>query len=297
LNAPERAVDHPLGRETGLSVAMVLGAIVSVQCGGAIATEIFDRIGPEGTVFLRTALGAAVFLAISRPSPRMFRESGFREVVIFAVVLFGMNCCFYAAIDRIPLGAAVTLEFIGPLGIAIFGSRRKLDLVWAFIAAAGILLLSGGLGAGGLFSAGAALAIGSGLFWAGYIIQSARVGAIFPGVGALAVALALSALFTAPLGIAEGGSTLLDPGVVAIGLVVGVLSTVIPYALEIEALRRLPNRVFGVMMSLEPAVAALVGLIILSQSLDLTDVVAITLVVIASAGALRSADTPPPLDQ
>jgi inner membrane transporter RhtA len=158
----------------------------------------------------------------------MFREPGFREVVVFAVVLFGMNCCFYAAIDRIPLGSAVTLEFIGPLGIAIFGSRRKLDLVWAFLAAAGILLLSGGLGAGGLFSAGAALAIGSGLFWAGYIIQSARVGAIFPGVGALAVALALSALFTAPLGIAEGGSTLLDPGVIAVALAVGVLSTVIP---------------------------------------------------------------------
>jgi inner membrane transporter RhtA len=293
LSTPDRST--PEG-QTGLSVAMVLGAIVSVQFGGALATELFDKLGPEGTVFARSTLAAFVFLAITRPSLGMFGDRGFREVIVFAVVLFGMNCCFYAAIDRIPLGSAVTLEFVGPLGIAIWGSRSRLDLIWAVLAAAGILLLSGGLGAGGLFSAGAALALGSGIFWAGYIIQSARVGAIFPGLGALAVALALSALFTAPLGIAEAGSALLEPGPLAVCLAVGILTTVIPYTLEIEALRRLPNAVFGVMMSLEPAVAALVGLVILSQGVDLTEVIAIALVVVASAGALRSADTPPPLD-
>jgi inner membrane transporter RhtA len=275
---------------------MVFGAVVSVQCGSAIATGLFDSLGPEGAVFLRALLGGAVFLLFSRPSVRIFREPGFREVLVFAVVLFGMNSCFYAAIDRIPLGAAVTLEFIGPLGIAIHGSRRKLDLVWVVLAVVGILLLSDGLGADGLLSLGAAFAIGSGLFWGAYIVQSARVGARFPGVGALAVAITISAVLGAPLGIVEGGSDLLAPGALAVSLAVGILSTVIPYTLEMEALRRIPNAVFGVMMSLEPAVAAFVGLLLLSQGLHTTEVIAIGLVVVASVGALRSGASPPPVE-
>ncbi len=283
------------GSHQNLAVAMVFGSVVSVQCGSAIASGLFDQLGPEGTVFLRSLLAGAVFLALSRPSPRMVREPGFAQVLIFGLVLFAMNSCFYAAIDRIPLGAAVTLEFVGPLGLAIIGSHRRRDLIWVALAAAGILLLSDGLG-DGLLSLGAVFAIGSGLFWALYIVQSARLGQRFAGVEPVAVAIALSALLGAPLGIVEGGSELLHPAVLAVALAVGLLSTVIPYTLELYALKRIPNAVFGVMMSLQPAVAALVGLALLSQGLSAKEVLAIGLVVVASVGALRTGSSPPPIE-
>ena len=271
----------------------MLGGIVSVQCGAALATGLFDTVGPQGAVFLRTVFAAAILLALSRPGARLVREVGIVEVFLFGLTFVGMNTCFYAAIDRIPLGAAVTLEFVGPLAVAIAGSRRRLDLLWAFLAAAGIALLSDGLGADGIFSLGAVLALLAGGFWGAYILLSARVGAAHPGLGALAVAIAISAVLVAPLGIAEGGLDLLAPATLAIGLAVGIASSVIPYSFEIEALRRLPSGVFGVLMSLEPAVAALVGLIALSQGLGAIEVVAIALVVGASAGALRSSKAPP----
>lgn len=272
---------------------MVLGSIVSVQCGAALATELFDEVGPEGAVFLRSLFAGLILLALTRPSLALVRRVGFGPVFLFALTFLGMNACFYAAIDRIPLGAAVTLEFVGPLAVAIAGSRRRLDLVWAALAAAGIALLSDGLGSDGAFSLGAALALAAGGFWGAYILLSARVGAADPGHGALAVAIAVSALLVAPLGIAEGGAELLAPATLAIGLAVGVASSVIPYSLELEALRRLPSATFGVLMSLEPAVAALVGLLLLAQALDPLEVLAIACVVAASAGALRSATTPP----
>ncbi len=281
------------GQGSGPAVAMVVAAIVAVQCGAALAIELFDRVGPEGAVFLRTAFAAAVLLALTRPGIRLVRAAGYREVFFFGLTFLGMNTCFYAALDRIPLGAAVTLEFVGPLGVAILGSRRRVDLLWAFLAAAGIALLSDGLGPDGLLDLGAVLALLAGVSWGAYILLSARVGAAVPGRGALAVAIAISAVLIVPLGIAEGGADLLAPGVLAIGLAVGILSSVIPYSLEIEALRRLPSGVFGVMMSLEPAVAALVGFLALSQDLGTTEIVAIGLVVCASAGALRTASPPP----
>jgi inner membrane transporter RhtA len=274
---------------------MVLTSIVSVQCGAALATGLFDQVGPEGVVFLRSAFAAAILLAFARPGIEEIRRAGFRQVFLFALTFAGMNCFFYAAIARIPLGTAVTLEFVGPLGVAILGSRRRIDLLWALMAAAGIALLSDGLGSQGIFSLGAVFALIAGVSWGLYIVQSARVGAALPGVGALAVAIAISAVLVAPLGIAEGGSDLLSAHSLAIGLAVGTMSSVIPYSLEIEALRRLPNAVFGVLMSLEPGVAALVGLIALSQHLGAAEFAAIALVVFASAGALRTSH-PPPLD-
>jgi inner membrane transporter RhtA len=275
------------------AVAMVLASIVSVQCGAALATDLFDRIGPEGAVLVRTAFAAAILLALSRPGIEHIRQAGFREVFLFGLTFLGMNTFFYAAIDHIPLGAAVTLEFVGPLGVAILASRHRIDLLWAFLAAAGIALLSDGLGSQGLFSLGAIFALLAGISWGLYIVLSARVGAALPGLGGLAVAVSISAVLSAPLGIIEGGSELLSPTTLAIGLAVGVMSSVIPYSLELEALRRLPNAVFGVLMSIEPAVAALVGLIALSQSLDPVEIAAIALVVIASAGALRTSSPPP----
>jgi inner membrane transporter RhtA len=275
---------------------MVLASIFSVQCGAALATTLFDQIGSGGAVFLRTALGALVMLAVGRRDLRVLRGSQLRDVVLFGLVLAAMNLCFYAAIDRLPLGTAVTLEFVGPLGVAVFGSRRRQDVLWALLAAVGILLLSDSFGGGDVDVGGVLLALLAGALWAAYILQSARVGNSYPGLGGLAMAMAISAALVAPFGIAQGGSELLSASVLAIGLAVGLLSSAIPYALELEALRRLPNAVFGVLMSLEPAVAALVGFLALSQGLAPVEAVAIGLVVAASAGALRSAATPAPRD-
>jgi len=275
---------------------MALGSIVSVQCGAALATTLFDSVGPLGAVFLRSAFGALALLAMAHRSLPSLRGRRPWDIVLFGVALAAVNLCFYAALDRLPLGIAVTLEFVGPLGVALFGSRRARDVVWALLAGAGILLLSDGSGGGGIDPLGAALALTAGGFWALYILQSARVGKSYPGLGGLAVAAAISAVLVAPFGIAQGGGELLTPSRLAVGLAVGLLSSAIPFALELEALRRLPNAVFGVLMSLEPAVAAAVGFVALSQGLALIEVVAIALVVTACAGALRSAATPAPRD-
>jgi inner membrane transporter RhtA len=275
---------------------MVLGAIFSVQCGAALATTVFDEVGPGGAVLLRSAFAALVLLGFASTSLRLPRRAELRDVVLFGVALAGMNLSFYAALDRLPLGVAVTLEFVGPLGVAVFGSRRRRDLVWALLAAAGIVLLSDGLGGQGVDVGGALLALLAGAFWAAYILMAARVGNHHPGLGGLATAMAISTVLVAPFGIAEGGGELLTPSVLAVGAAVGIFSSAIPYALELEALRRLPNAVFGVLMSLEPGVAALVGFVALSQDLRPVEAVAIGLVVAASAGALRSAATPAPRD-
>jgi inner membrane transporter RhtA len=287
---------QPVRGSTRAAAAMVVASIVSVQCGAAAATTLFDEVGPQGSVFLRSLFAALALLAVARRGLRPLRGPQLRDIVLFGVALAGMNLCFYAALDRLPLGVAVTLEFVGPLGVAVFGSRRRRDLLWALLAAVGILLLSDGVSGNGIDALGAALALIAGGFWAAYILQSARVGNSYPGLGGLAVAMSISAVLVAPFGIAQGGVDLLVPATLAVGLGVGLLSSAIPYALELEALRRLPNAVFGVLMSLEPAVAALVGFLALSQDLAAVELVAIGLVVAASAGALRSAATPAPRD-
>ena len=275
---------------------LVLAGILTVQVGAAAATTLFDDIGPAGAVFLRSHFGAAVLLPVARMRIGDVGASGRRDLAAFGIALAGMNFCFYVALDRLPLGIAVTLEFVGPLTVALLGSRRPRDVVWALLAGAGIVLLSGGIGGAEIDAVGAVFALVAGAFWGAYILISARVGASLPGLSGLAWAMALSALLVAPFGLTEGGGDLIDPEILAIGLAVGLLSSAIPYALELEALRRLPNAVFGVLMSIEPAVAAMVGLIALDQGLAATEVVAIVCVVIASAGALRSATGPAPRD-
>ncbi len=275
---------------------MAIASIVAVQCGAALATTLFDQLGPQGAVFLRSAFGALVLAILARGRLPSLHGRRLWDVVLFGVALAGVNLSFYAALDRLPLGVAVTLEFVGPLGVAVFGSRRGRDAIWALLAAIGILLLSDGGGGEGIDPLGAALALTAGGFWALYILQSARVGNSYPGLGGLAVAATIAAVVVAPFGVAQGGAELLTPSNLAIGFVVGLLSTAAPGALEMEALRRLPNAVFGVLMSLEPAVAAAVGFVALSQGLALIEVVAIALVVAACAGALRSAATPVPRD-
>jgi len=270
----------------------VVGAVSSVQFGAALAKSVFDEIGPSGTVFLRMLFAALVLMAIWRPRLSGHSRRDVILVLLFALALAGMNGTFYAALDRIPLGVAVTFEFVGPLGVAVFGSRRRLDLVWVALAAAGILLLSD-FGGADLDGLGVALALIAGAFWAAYILLSARVGQAFPGGGGLALAMMIAVVPLAPFGIAEGGSDLLVLGVLAVGFGVAMLSSAIPYTLELEALRRLPANVFGVLMSLEPALAATAGFIVLGEDLVAREIVAILRGVAASAGAARQATLAP----
>jgi inner membrane transporter RhtA len=267
---------------------LVLLAIASVQFGAAFAKGLFDEIGVGGTVLLRVLFAALLLMAIWRPSPRGHGRPDLWLVVLFGLVLACMNLSFYASLDRIPLGAAVTFEFVGPLGVAVAGSRRPLDLLWVALAAAGILLLSE-LGAGGLDGLGIALALLAGAFWAAYILLSARVGQRYEGADGLALAMVVGAVVLLPVGVGDAGGELLTPWILVVGAAVAILSSAIPYALEMEALRRLPTGVFGVLMSLEPGVAALAGFVLLGEDLVAREIVAIALVVAASAGASRGA--------
>lgn len=267
---------------------LVLGGVASTQFGASFAKGLFDDAGPSGTVFLRVLFAAIVLLAISRPSVRGHSRRDVVLVLAFGVALAAMNLGFYEAIDRIPLGVAVTLEFIGPLTVAVAGSRRPLDLLWVTLAAAGILLLAD-LGGGSIDPTGAGLALLAGVFWGSYILLSARVGNAFSGGGGLALAMGVGAVLLVPVGMVGAGTALLDPTVLVVGAAVAMMSSAIPYSLELEALRRLPTGVFGVLMSMEPAVAALAGLVVLGEVLHAREVVAIALVVVASAGAASAA--------
>jgi inner membrane transporter RhtA len=275
---------------------MVLVSIFSVQGGAAVATTLFDHVGPAGAVLLRTVFCALILAAMWRPSVRETPPRARRLAAVFGVTFAVMNLCFYEALDRLPLGIAVTLEFTGPLAVALLGSRRRLDLLWVAGAALGIVLLSGGLGGGGLDSAGVVLALVAGAAWAAYILIAVRINATFTGGTGLALAMIFSAFLLLPSGIAGGGADLLQLSVLASGLAVGLLSSVIPYTIELEALKRLPASTFGVLMSLEPAVAALIGFVALGQDLSAAELSGIFLVVLASAGALRGAATPAPRD-
>jgi inner membrane transporter RhtA len=276
-------------------MSLVLCSIVSVQSGAAAATTLFDQIGPAGAVLLRTLFAAVALVILWRPTLRGHTRPELRLVALLGAVLAAMNLSFYAALDRIPLGLAVTFEFVGPLGVAIAGSRRGADLAWAAFAAGGIALLSPGIG-GSLDALGVAFALLAGAFWAAYILLTARVGRAFERGDGLALAMSFSSLLLLPGGIVGGGPDLLDPGLLGVGVAVALLSSAIPYSFELEALRRLPENTFGVLMSLEPGVAALVGLAFLGQALSGREVAAIALVVIASAGALGTARAPAPVE-
>jgi inner membrane transporter RhtA len=276
-------------------MSLVMGAVASVQLGAAVATTLFDDLGPAGTVLLRTGFAAIALLLLWRPQIRGKEPVALRDAVLFGLALAAMNLSFYGALDRIPLGIAVTLEFTGPFAVAVAGSRRASDLLWVALAAAGIVLLSPGIH-GSLDVTGALLALLAGVFWATYIVLAARVGRAFSGGQGLTLAMVIATVVLLPSGIIAGGSDLGDPALLASGLAVALLSSAIPYSLELEALRRLPKGTFGVLMSLEPAVAALVGLVALGQDLSTTEVVAIALVVAASAGALSTAVTPSPVE-
>jgi inner membrane transporter RhtA len=276
------------------SAALVLGAIASVQFGSATATKLFATIGPGGAVWLRLVFGTIILLALSRP-PLRLRSYTRRQLLlagVFGLVLGFMNLSFYSAIHRIPLGIAVTLEFVGPLTVAVAGSRRRIDLLWVAIAAAGIIALTQG-DTNSLNALGVAFALLAGALWGTYIIVNARLGQAFEGGSGLALAMCVGSVVILPFGIAQGGSHLLEPRSLALGAAVGLLSSAIPYSFEVEALRRIRPSVFGVLMSIEPAMAALAGFIVLGQGLGVRTLLGMGLVVIASVGSARRAREAP----
>jgi inner membrane transporter RhtA len=272
--------------------ALVIAGVLSVQLGAAVAKSLFDDLTPTGVVALRLVFGTLVLGLLFRPRIRNRPRAELRLAVAFGLTLVSMNLCFFQALDRIPLGIAVTLEFVGPLAVALVGSRRSSDFLWVAMAAFGIALLAPGIG-GGLDAVGVLFALAAGAFWGVYILLGARVGKAFSGPTGLVLAMAVGALVALPLGIVSAGSSLLEPALLAAGLGVAVLSSAIPWSLELEALRRLPTHVFSVLMSLEPAIGALVGFVVLGERLGIRAVTAIALVVIASAGAARGARTAP----
>lgn len=274
-------------------VALVLGGVMSIQFGAALAATMFDDVGPAGTAALRLTLAALVLLALWRPRIRGRDARALRTVVAFGLTLGAMNLAFYEALDRLPLGVVVTIEFAGPLGVAVVLSRRPLDLVWAALAAVGIVALADPFGAA-IDGLGLVLALAAAACWALYILLAQRAGRLFSGSDGVTLAMVVAALVPLVPGLLEPAhpALLVQPHWLALGLVVALASSVVPYSLETEALRRLPANVFGVLMSLEPAVAALAGLLVLGQALGARELAAMACVVAASVGVSR-APAPP----
>jgi inner membrane transporter RhtA len=266
--------------------ALVLVGIVSIQVGSAVAKHLFGEVGSLGTVALRLFFAAAVLMVLWRPSLRMDRRA-WAAVVGYGVVLGVMNLTFYMALARLPLGIAVTVEFLGPLAVALGGSRRLLDAFWAVLAGGGVALLMEGRG--DIDLVGLLFALAAGACWGLYILVGAALGRHTSEGNGLAVGMAVAALVAVPFGVAGSGTALVRPWVLVAGLGVALLSSVVPYSLELEALRRIPPHVFGILLSLEPATAALVGLVVLRESLHWSQWVAVLCVMAASAGATRGA--------
>ena len=268
------------------AVWLVVGGIVSVQFGAAIAKQLFPLVPPTAMVWLRLVTSAVVFLLVVRPRLRGHSRDDWVVALLFGVSLATMNWAIYQSFARIPLGIAVTIEFLGPLAVAVAGSRRPRDLAWVVLAGLGVALL--GLSRTRLDLAGVLFALLAAAGWACYILLSARTGRRWPGVSGLVVASLVGAVALAPPAVLEAGTRLLEPRVLLLGLAVGLLSSVIPYSLELTALRRITPRVFGILMSLEPAVAALAAMLLLAEFLSPVQWVAMACVVIASVGSTRT---------
>lgn len=270
----------------------VLVAIVSVQGGAALAKGLFAALGAAGTAGVRITLSAAVLLALFRPPLARLRAAQWRAIVPYGLVLGSMNLAFYLALERIPLGLAVTLEFLGPLGVAVLGSRRAVDFLWVALAAAGIALLApweGSTHPGALDPTGVLLALFAGGCWAAYILLGGRVSRLFTDGQGVATGMLFATLPALPFALADGVLARLSPGLLLAGLGVALLSSALPYVLEMTALRELPSRTFGILMSLEPAVAALAGLLFLHERLTGLQWLALAGVSAASAGATLTA--------
>lgn len=291
--AGSTATAPPTGRRTASgagragAVGLVCAGAFSLQFGSAVAALLFPRAGALGVVGLRLTFSALLMLALCRPRLRGHRRADWTAAIGLGIALGTMNTLFYQAIDRIPLGPAVTLELLGPLALSVVAARRALSWLWAALALGGVYLL-GSSGFDRLNPAGVAFALSAGVMWVLYIVFNSRAGARFPKMDGLAIAMGVAALISAPLGAVSAGSALLDPVTLGLGAAVAVLSSGLPYAMDTLALRRLPQATFAVLMSLMPAAAATAGLVVLDQRLEPPEVLALVLVIAASVGAVRT---------
>jgi len=273
-----------VGRDNATAVgsSLAVTSVAAVQFGASVAEHLFDRVGPVGTVALRLVTASVVLVACTRPWRQRFTRADVRAAAVFGLVFAGMNTLLYLAIDRLPMATAITLEFLGPLVLSIVAAANWSVRVWSLPAAAGVALLGGELHGGDLL--GVLCALGAACCWAGYILVSGRVGRTGTGLAGLAVASSMASVVTLPLGLAFAGSDLFRPTTVLIGLSVGLLSSAVPYSLDLLALRRLPTAVFGVLTSLNPGVAALAGYLVLDQAVGLRSLGGLALVSLASIG-------------
>ena len=274
-----------------IAACCVLLAMVTIQSGSSIAKQLFPQVGPEGTTALRLGFSALVLWLIFRPWRAMPGPTQWRNTIVYGLCLGGMNITFYYAIERIPIGIGVALEFTGPLAVALLSSKRKRDLIWVAFAAAGLLLLVPEIDAEtGLDPIGVILALVAGGFWAGYILFGKRTSNQSSGGITVALGISVAALVLVPYGAISQGTALLDTNILIMGLFIGVLSSALPYTLEMIALRAMPAQGFSIMMSMEPAIAALAGFLILHEQLSLLQWLAIILVIIATLGSTLQGD-------
>ena len=283
----------PTDRRPLPPIPALLMAILSVQGGAAVAKGLFPALGTPGTAAVRTGLSAAMLLLVFRPPVRSLTALQWRLVVAYGAVLGAMNLIFYMALARIPLGLAVTLEFMGPLALAVAGSRRALDLMWVALAALGIALIAPWRGTGTVDPLGAAFALLAGGCWAGYIMLGGRVSRALPGGVAVSLGLTVATLVVLPFALPGGSLVALTPSLLARGAAVALLSSALPFTLEMIALAALPARTFSILMSLEPAVAALCGLVFLGELLTVAQWAAVAMVIGASIGATATARAVP----
>ncbi|WP_046242390.1 EamA family transporter [Hymenobacter terrenus] len=275
------------------AVPAVLLAIVSVQGGAAIAKGLFPLLGAAGTTSMRIGLSALVLLAVVRPRLGQLRPAQWRAVVPYGLALGAMNFLFYSALARIPLGLAVTVEFVGPLGLALAGSRRWVDVVWVVLAGAGIALIAP-WSSSGIDLLGLTFALAAGAGWAVYIVLGRRTAAVLPGSLAVTVGMLFAAVPVLPFGVASGSLLVLTPHLLLLGVGLALFSSVLPFTLEMQALKAMPTRTFSILMSLEPVAAALSGWLLLDERLTLGQWLAVVFIVAASAGATLTTASPEP---
>ncbi|WP_396667250.1 EamA family transporter [Microbacterium sp. R86528] len=277
------------GRAQTTAIVFVVVGLACQEVGASLAVLLFPEVGPLGMVMLRLVFSAVVLLLIARPKLTGHARADWTAVLWFGVVLAVMNGLFYLALERLPLGVTVTIEVLGPLVLSIVASRRASAWLWALLAFAGVLALGSG-GWDRLDPLGVLFALGAAASWAFYILASAKVGQAFPKLDGLALAMAVGAIIALPFGIVDAGPALMRPELIAMGAAVAMLSSTIPYALELVALRRLPAAVFAILMASSPATATLAGFVLLGQHLTWLELLGIALVVVASIGAVRSSN-------
>lgn len=273
-----------INRDFIVAIACVIIAMVAIQVGASISKTIFPYIGPEGTTAYRIGFSAIILCLIFKPWRQL--PSNWSSLIVYGLCLGGMNLSFYYSIERIPIGLAVALEFLGPLSVAVFSSKNRFDLIWVGLAITGVLILLPDISdVNGLDPVGVGLALFAGACWAGYILYGKRTGSAGSSGVIVAIGMSIAAIVIVPVGVISQGMALLNWSLIPIGIAIGILSSALPYSLEMVALRKMPAQGFSIMMSVEPAIGALAAFMILGELLSFWQWLAVLLVIVASIGS------------